>query len=56
MLQLLDVLEDWSLYVEENKSWDAVYLDLAIVRHEYGLFSMDLEVGYKVFFLMESCR
>ena len=29
MLQLLDVLEDWSLYVEENKSWDAVYLDLA---------------------------
>ena len=29
MLQLLDVLEDWSLYVEENKSWDTVYLDLA---------------------------
>ena len=24
-----DVLEDWSLYVEENKSWDTVYLDLA---------------------------
>ena len=29
VLQLLDVLEDWSLYVEENKSWDIVYLDLA---------------------------
>ena len=29
VLQLLDVLEDWSLYVEENKSWDTVYLDLA---------------------------
>ena len=28
-LQLLDVLEDWSLYVVENKSWDTVYLDLA---------------------------
>ena len=27
-----------------------------IVRHEYGIFSMDLEVGYKVFFLMDSCR
>ena len=27
-----------------------------LVRHEYGIFSMDLEVGYKVFFLMESCR
>ena len=29
MLQLLDVLEDWSSYVEKNKSWDTVYLDLA---------------------------
>ena len=29
MLQLLDVLEDWSLYVEKNKSWDTSYLDLA---------------------------
>ena len=29
VLQLFDVLEDWSLYVEENKSWDTVYLDLA---------------------------
>ena len=27
-----------------------------IVRHEYGIFSMDLEVRYKVFFLMDSCR
>ena len=27
-----------------------------LVRHEYGIFSMDLEVGYKVFFLMVSCR
>ena len=29
VLQPLDVLEDWSLYVEENKSWDTAYLDLA---------------------------
>ena len=27
-----------------------------LVRHEYGIFSMDLEVRYKVFFLMDSCR
>ena len=25
--------------------------DQLLVRHEYGIFSMDLEVGYKVFFL-----
>ena len=29
MLQFLDVLEDWSTYVEERKSWDTIYLDLA---------------------------
>ena len=27
-----------------------------LVRHEYGIVSMDLEVRYKVFFLMDSCR
>ena len=37
----------------------AIFLCISIkglVRHEYGIFSMDLEVGYKVFFLMDSCR
>ena len=29
MLQLLDVLEDWSSYVENDVSWDTVYLDFA---------------------------
>ena len=28
-LQLLDVLEDWSVFVDSEKSWDTVYLDLA---------------------------
>ena len=31
VLQLLDVLEDWSSYVENDLSWDTVYLDFAKV-------------------------
>ena len=29
MLQLLDVLEDWSSYDKNDVSWDTVYLDFA---------------------------
>ncbi|MES9879908.1 MAG: reverse transcriptase family protein [Sedimenticola sp.] len=29
VLQLLDVMEDWSTFIEENDSWDTVYLDFA---------------------------
>ena len=29
VLQLIDVLEDWSNYVENDNSWDIVYLDFA---------------------------
>ena len=36
VLWLLDVLEDWSLYVEEYKSWDTVYLNLAKAFDKVG--------------------
>ena len=29
VLQLIDVMEDWSNYVENDESWDTVYLDFA---------------------------
>lgn len=29
VLQLLDDMEDWSSYVEEDESWDTIYLDFA---------------------------
>lgn len=29
ILQLLDVMEDWSLYMDNNISWDTLYLDFA---------------------------
>ena len=29
VLKLLDVMEDWSSYVEEDESWYTIYLDFA---------------------------
>lgn len=29
VLQLLDVMEDWTDYLEKEESWDTVYLDFA---------------------------
>ena len=29
--------------------------DLVLVQQEYGIFSLDLVIRYKVFFLMNSC-
>ena len=43
----------WSLLFYDIKFSNVVMI---YVRHEYGIFSMDLEVGYKVFFLVDSCR
>ena len=29
ILQLIDVMEDWSQYIEDDESWDTIYLDFA---------------------------
>ena len=43
--------------LHECQGWiDKSVRMVTLVRHKYGIFSMDLEVGYKVFFLMDSCR
>ena len=46
----------WTLPMDSVDITHIHFRPVIIVRHEYGIFSMDLEVGYKVFFLMNSCR
>ena len=29
ILQLIDVMEDWSQYIEDDKRWDTIYLDFS---------------------------
>ena len=29
ILQLIDVMEDWSQYIEDDESWDTIYLDFS---------------------------
>ena len=29
ILQLIDVMEDWSQYIEDDESWDIIYLDFS---------------------------